>query len=224
MSRWILLLTLVMSAAQAAPPNTYRTPSCFSDVRELPIYNLIAKLKETSELEINSSVVLIGKDLWRTTAHSVGYNMDAHVTIITPTANVVATVWLMDIGKDVAYLHGDSGTLIPIPPSSKNLALNEPVWNIGFPGLFDRRLISVEGMYARTEKDGNIVVSAIGYGGMSGGASVRCNGKRLEMVGTIKSTNRAKLSEKVWTDEHGVLHVHTIYVNFGFTNIAPIKE
>ena len=225
MSKWIILLALLMATtAQAAPPNTYRTPTCFSDVSKLPIYNLTAKLRKTSELEINSSVVLIGDNLWRTTAHSVGYNMDAYVMIIAPHKTIIAKIWLLDIGRDVAYLNADSTGLTPIPAASTDLKQNETVWNVGYPGLFDMRLLSTEGMFARFKKDGRIVVSSIAWGGMSGGASLRCNGDTLEMFGTITHTKRLILTDKVWTDNNGVLHREVTYMNSGYAIIAPIKQ
>jgi hypothetical protein len=225
MAKWLLLImALIMVPVQAAPPNTYRTPTCFSDVSKLPVYNLTAKLNKNAAAKLNSTVVLIGKDLWRTTAHSVGYRIDAYVTIIAPHKTIVAKVWLMDISGDVAYLSAPSDGLTPIPPLSKKLVPNEPTWNIGFPGLFDARLISTEGMFARYEKDGRITISAIGWGGMSGGAAVICNGDTLEMIGTITATKRSVLTSKVWTDEKGVVHLEKTLVNSGYTLVAPIKK
>ena len=213
-----------MSTAQAEAPNSYRTPSCFTDISQLPIYNLTVKLRKTSELEINSSVVLIGKDLWRTTAHSVGYRMDPYITIIAPHKTIVAKVMLLDITKDVAYLSGDSTGLTPIPALSTPLGLSESVWNIGYPGLFDQRLTSTEGMFARVDKDRRIIVSAIAWGGMSGGASLRCNGDTLEIFGTITHTKRMILSERLRTNKQGKAHIHTTYMNSGYSIIAPLIE
>lgn len=227
MAKWLLILSVLLLSAplHAASPNSYRAPTCELDIHKLPIFNLSAKrTKQTHDkFTSNSSVVLIGKNLWRTTAHSIGYNKNAYIKIIAPHVTLVAKVILIDIEGDVAYLRADSGNLKPIPPLSKELAVNELVWNIGFPGLFDRRLMTLEGMFARVERQ-KIIVSAIGYGGMSGGATVRCNGERLEMVGTITAIKRTILSSKVWTDDKGVLHSEKIYVNSGYTIVAPIKE
>jgi hypothetical protein len=140
-----------------------------------------------------------------------------------PHRSVTAKVTLLDIQNDVAYLSAPSDGLVPIPPMTKALAEHEPVWNIGFPGIFDRRMVSYEGMFARYENDGRITVSAMGWGGMSGGATLRCNGKHVEMIGTITATKRSLLSAKFWTDEKGVVNSEKIYVNSGFTLIAPIK-
>jgi hypothetical protein len=64
----------------------------------------------------------------------------------------------------------------------------------------------------------------MGWAGMSGGATVTCNGNILEMVGTITATRRSILSTKVWTDDKGVLNREKIYVNSGYSIIAPIKK
>jgi hypothetical protein len=223
---WIIILAFIASTVQAAPLNTFNTPTCIDDVRALPIYNLTAKASKTTDddLSLYSSVVLIGKDLWRTTAHSVGYQMDGYIRINMPHKTITATVMLLDIASDVAYLRAPSDGLTPIPPLSGTLKQNQPVWNIGFPGIFDRRLVSYSGMYARHEKDGRITVSAMGWAGMSGGATVTCNGNILEMVGTITATRRSILSTKVWTDDKGVLNREKIYVNSGYSIIAPIKK
>lgn len=223
--RLLIFLSIFLSTiATAGPPNSYRTPTCFSDVKQLPIYNLTAKLNKNAQAEIYSSVVLIGKDLWRTTAHSVGYNMNAYVMIIAPHKTIVAKVLLMDTQKDVAYLNADSTGLTPIPALSTKLKQHESVWNVGYPGLFDQRLTSTEGMFARVDKDGKIIVSSIAWGGMSGGATLRCNKDKLEMVGTITHTQPIILSETLKTNPKGVAHVQTIYMNSGFAIIAPIRE
>jgi hypothetical protein len=193
-------------------------------VRNLPIYQLQADLGKKKPYDIlNSTVVLIGKNTWATSAHSVAWGKSDKIKIFLPgPREVIAHITWSHRGKDIAVLSAPSYDIKPINSMSFDLGQHEQVWNIGYPTVGGGDLLSFSGMFVRYNRNAMAVTTALGLSGMSGGATVRCVNEKLELVGIITAMTQEAYNVKVWTDEDGMLHSKHVQINGGSTIISPI--
>lgn len=225
----LLLATAIFTSAFAhqgdsEPSNQYRTPHCSPNVRELPIFQMRADKGKDSGRVSMSSVVLIAKNVWATSAHGVAAGKSHRITIFLPGAREVeAKVTWKDVGKDIAILSAESYNIKPMNSMSFNIGEHEQVWTLGYPGFSDGLLMSFTGMFIRYNKDYQIVATSLGLSGMSGGALVRCVDNRLELFGIITNKVNHQVNMKVWTDKDGILHSQKTITNSGVSLSTPIS-
>lgn len=222
MKYFILILLLISTTLAGDATNLYRTPHCSPIVRNLPIFEMTAYAK-TGRTELRSSVVLVGPNTWATSAHGIRFGEVKKIIIYLPGGREVkAKVNWFDKDRDIAELRGFSANIRPIDAMSYDLEQFEQVWNIGYPSFSAGLLMSYTGFQVRQRKDGLLVVSAIGFRGMSGGANVRCVEDRVELVGIITSIINHRVEVKVYTKK-GVLHTDKTVTNSGISLVAPMK-
>ena len=226
MKWFILALTIsvlfISCGVSAEPTNQYRTPYCSPIVRSLPIFEMTAYAK-TGRTELRSSVVLVGPNTWATSAHGIRYGKVKEIIIHLPKGkDIKAKITWFDKNNDIAVLYGNSDNIRPIDSMSFDLGEHEQVWNIGYPAFGRGLIMSYTGFQVRYRKDGLLVMSAIGFKGMSGGANVRCVDGRLELVGIITAMIKHRVEIKVYTKK-GVVHTDKIVTNSGISIISPMK-
>jgi len=222
MKWFVIALLLVSTAIYGDSSNQYRTPHCSPIVRNLPIFEMTAYAK-TGRSELRSTVVLVGPNTWATSSHGVRHGGVKKIIIYLPgRKEVKAKVTWFDKDKDIAVLYAKSNNIRPIDSMSFNLARHEQVWNIGYPGFGAGLIMSYTGFQVRHRKDGLLITSAIGFKGMSGGASVRCVDGHLELVGIITALVNHRVEIKIYTKK-GVLHTDKTVTNNGITIISPMK-
>lgn len=173
-----------------------------------------------------SSAVLVGKNLWATSAHGVmkdGKKAKKIKIYLPGGKEVTASIAFIDVGKDIATLSALSGNIRPIDAMSFNLADKEQVWNVGYAGIAAGELLSFTGFQVRYNKKAMLITTALGLHGMSGGANIRCVNGKAELVGIITALVNHKIDHKVWTDKDGVLHEKVTQTNKGITIISPIR-
>jgi hypothetical protein len=165
-------------------------------------------------------VFLVEKDFWITAAHvmqdgkvSIGIIRDGDIYI-------EAELVYVDVGKDIAILYGPSGDRKPLPIMMKPLKQGEAVWSVGFPGVAGNLMVSFEGSALAVSQNGSIVASALVLPGMSGGPLFRCNGRALEVSGTISSYATERLSG-ISTNEDGTETHYIININTGSSYSSP---
>jgi len=216
--KWLILVMLLVStSAFAEPSNMHRVPHCAPVIRNLPIYQITAD-------DSHSSVVLVGKNTWATSSHSVKDGKAKKIKLYLPgPREVEAKITFINVEKDIAVLQADSRKIRPIDSMSFNLADKEQVWNIGYAGIAAGELLSFTGFQVRYNKGGMLVVSALGLHGMSGGANIRCVNGKAELVGIISSLVNHEIETKVWTDGAGILHSDRTLTNKGISIISPIR-
>ena len=222
----ILALCLVFASANAANvehevSKLYRAPSCNPLITELPIFPILAKQNASTK---HSSVVLIGKNKWATSAHSIFDGEHTSITIFVGVEKEVQAIpTFVDLRADVAILRGASGDIKPVEPLTYDIQKFEQLWNIGFPSITNNELLSFTGMHVRYNKRGQMVTTALGLNGMSGGATFRCAGEKLEYVGVITALIKDRIDTKVHTDEDGILVKTITYTNSGISLISPLR-
>lgn len=222
MKYFILILLLFSATLAGESTNQFRVPHCSPIVRNLPIFEMTAYAK-TGRAEVRSTVVLVGPNTWATSAHGVRYGEVKKIIIHLPKhKDIKAKVTWFDKDRDQAVLYGNSNNNRPIDSMSYDLAPLEQVWNIGYPGFSGGLIMSYTGFKVRYRKDGLLVTSAIGFKGMSGGATVRCVEGRVEFVGTITALVNHRVEIKTYTKK-GVLHTDKTVTNNGITIISPMK-
>jgi len=204
------------------PSNQFRVPYCSPIVRNLPIFPLHTKLAAGTK---DSSVVLVGPGTWATSSHGINHGKDIEKITITLRGgiNVDAKLIWFDKAKDIATLSAKSYKIRPIDPMSYNIADLEQVWNIGYAGMANGELMSFTGFKVRYRKDALMIVNALAYGGMSGGATVRCVEGHLELVGIITALVQHAIELEVWTDKTGIIHQRRTLINSGQSIISPMK-
>jgi hypothetical protein len=171
-----------------------------------------------------SSVVLVGKDTWSTTAHGVKDGKAKKIILYLPgPREVIAKITFIDVGKDIAVLRASSRKIRPIDSMSFNLGDKEQIWNIGYAGIAGGELLSFTGFQVRYNKNAMLITTALALHGMSGGASIRCVDGRAELVGIITALVNHKVEHKIWTDEDGILHEKVTLTNKGISIISPIR-
>ena len=216
--KWFIIAVLFMTTTLfAEPSNQYRTPHCYPDVENLPIYRIIVG-------DLHSTVVLVGKNTWVTSAHSIDYGKTKKITIYLPgNKKIRAKITWFDDNKDVAVLDANSNNIRPIDRMTFDLIKYEQIWNIGYPAVAGGKILSFTGFQIRYNENNILVTSALGLHGMSGGANVRCVDDKLELVGIITSLVKHQTKMKIWTDEKGILHSDRTLTNKGITLISPIR-
>ncbi len=222
MKYFILVLLLISTTLAGDSSNQFRVPHCSPIVRNLPIFQMTAYAK-TGRAELRSTVVLVGPNTWATSAHGIRYGEVKEIIIHLPKVrDIKAKVTWYDRDKDIAVLYGHSNNIRPIDSMSYDLAQHEQVWNIGYPGFGAGLIMSYTGFQVRYKKDGLLITSAIGFQGMSGGATVRCVDGRLELVGIITALINHRVEVKIYTKK-GVIHTDKTVTNNGITIISPMK-
>ena len=188
-------LMIFMSSAHPIASNFFRQPTCHDDVSTLPIFELRVKFK--GEDLKHGTTFLIQKDMWATANHVVN-NIDnevlKHYIIMPDGSTIEAKILKTDPINDIAILYAPSGNMVPMNLLSATLTKYEPVWNIGIPGVTNKRMISFEGIILGTINNIYLSSSAIAFSGMSGGPQVRCNGNQLEVASVIVITQMGLFS------------------------------
>ena len=218
----LLLLAIAFTYSTAgASSNLFNAPSCAPDIRELPIVQIQAVSPGNVHL---STAVLIGKDTWSTSSHSMADGKATKITLFLPGIREVEgkLLWF-DKASDRAVVMAPSGNLKPIRTTKTNVKKHEQVWTIGFPGLTRGEMLSFTGMFLRYNKRGLIVANSLALKGMSGGAIVRCVKGKPEIFGVITNLINHTVQMKVWTDETGILHQSAVITNSGVSLSAPLR-
>lgn len=212
-----LSIMFVSCSVSADSSNLFRTPHCSPHVQRLPIYQMTTDRSA-------STAVLVGPNTYATSSHGISDGKAKDITIYLPGGvEVNAIIAWFDKDKDIATLSAKSYNIRPIDSMSFNIGPHEQVWNIGYPSMANGELMSYTGFYVRYKKGGTMVVSALGLHGMSGGATVRCIGERIELIGIITALVNHKIESIVWTDEDGILHQKETITNNGISITTPMR-
>ena len=230
--KWLLLFVLLITTSAQAfhphelaaePSNMFRAPHCAITL-DLPIYQLIAQNTGADDPQqvARSTVTLVGKNTWVTTAHSVLDGEADKITIYTPNiTEISATIRWVDVAKDIAILTADSGDITPMAGMSSPIVQWEQVWTIGYAGIRPEYLISFTGAFVRYTTDGLIVANSIALNGMSGGPLMRCVDGKPELFGIITNLFQHAIKHVQYL-EGGVLYDFKLVTNNGISLSTPV--
>lgn len=147
-----------------------------------------------------ASGVVVGEDRVLTAAHAVSFGVEVYVGV--DDRFRAAELLMIDNANDLAILSVDTGGIKPLPISSTDPEVSQPVWAVGFPRA--QAKTTSAGVFQRKSR-GALHTSAPIDSGQSGGGLLSCHNGAYQLAGMLRGFGAyLKGDEYIKLDNHSV--------------------